>query len=113
MKTMTLVAFAAVLLAGTAASAADGDDNAFKLANKSTVPAIQFFTMLKSGKWSNDWLSTPLAAGATRAMHFNAGDDRCEIRTRVVFADQSEFDTPVNYCDVDNVVLTDKTIFTQ
>ncbi|CCW19459.1 hypothetical protein EBBID32_38250 [Sphingobium indicum BiD32] len=42
-----------------------------------------------------------------------AGDERCEVQTRVVFADASEFNSPVDYCGVTNLVVTDKNMFTR
>jgi hypothetical protein len=110
---MLLAALLTTTLAGAPALAADGDDYTFKLVNKSSVDAIQFYTKLQNGKWSNDWLSTPVKPGASRQMTFKGGDTRCEVQTRVVFSDQSEFDTPVDYCKIDNVVVTDKELFTQ
>ncbi|MEJ7927755.1 hypothetical protein WG908_13445 [Sphingobium sp. AN641] len=109
----TLFAAAAFGLSPAAHAADDGDDNAFVLVNKSTVDAVQFFTMNKNGNWSNDWLKLPIKPGATRPLKFFAGDERCEIRTRIVFSDASEFDTAIDYCGIANVVVTDKTMFTQ
>jgi hypothetical protein len=100
-------------LAGSIARADDGDDNKFVLINKSTVDAIQFYTQRKDGTWSKDWLATPLKPGQSRPLHFFAGDARCEVKTRIVFSDTSEFNTPVDYCGTTNVVVTDKTLITQ
>jgi hypothetical protein len=111
MKKLALLATAGALVLGSAASADDGDDNAFKLVNQSKVTATIMTTMLTSGQWSNNWLATPLSAGQTRAMRFKAGDDRCEIRTRVAFSDGSEFDTKVNYCGTESVILTDQNLY--
>lgn len=104
---------AALLIAAPAARADDGDDNAFVLVNKSTVDAIQFYTKRKDGSWSNDWLKMPVKPATTRALKFFAGDERCEVQTRIVFADASEFNSPVDYCGVTNLVVTDKSMFTQ
>lgn len=104
---------AALLLTAPAAHADDGDDNAFVLVNKSTVDAIQFFTKRKNGTWSGDWLKLPVKPATTRALKFFEGDERCEVQTRVVFADASEFNSPVDYCGVTNLVVTDKNMFTQ
>ncbi|MEG8222989.1 hypothetical protein OSJ57_20590 [Sphingomonas sp. HH69] len=104
---------AAMLLAAPAAHADDGDDNAFILVNKSSVDAIQFYTKRKNGTWSNDWLRLPIKPATTRALKFNEGDERCEVQTRIVFADASEFNSAVDYCGVTNLVVTDKNMFTQ
>lgn len=114
MKLRLLALLAATcVLAAAPARADDGDDNAFILVNKSTVDAIQFFTKRKDGTWSNDWLKLPVKPGAMRPLKFFAGDERCEIRTRVVFADASEFDAPVDYCGTTNLIVTDKNMFAQ
>ena len=104
---------AALLIAAPAAQADDGDDNAFVLVNKSTVDAIQFFTKRKDGSWSKDWLKMPVKPATTRSLKFFEGDERCEVQTRIVFSDGSEFDSPVDYCGVTNLVVTDKNMFTQ
>ncbi|QGP80038.1 hypothetical protein [Sphingobium sp. CAP-1] len=114
MKFRAFALIAATCLAAPATAwANDGDDNAFILINKSTVDAIQFYTKRKDGSWSNDWLKLPVKPGAQRALKFFAGDERCEVGTRVVFADGSEFNSPVDYCGVTNLVVTDKNMFTQ
>lgn len=114
MKTMIYAAMLGAMFAGTAASANDGDDFTFNLINKSSVPAIQFFTARKDGSWSRDWLKTPIESGETRKLSFyDKTDQRCEVRTRVVFGDASEFDTKVDYCGKSAVVVTDKNLFTQ
>ncbi|WP_062731188.1 hypothetical protein [Sphingobium abikonense] len=104
---------AALLIAAPAAQADDGDDNAFVLVNKSTVDAIQFFTKRKDGTWSKDWLKMPVKPATSRSLKFFEGDERCEVQTRIVFADASEFDSPVDYCGVTNLIVTDKNMFTQ
>ncbi|ETI65354.1 hypothetical protein C100_02490 [Sphingobium sp. C100] len=114
MKSLIAAVSAAMLLAiAPAAHAGDDDDNAFVLVNKSTVDAIQFYTKRKDGSWSNDWLKLPVKPGATRPLKFFAGDERCEVQTRVVFADASEFNSPVDYCGVTNLIVTDDKMFTQ
>jgi hypothetical protein len=114
MKTVACLAILGSLLTASAASANDGDDFTFKLINKSTEPAIQFYTIRKDGKWSGDWLKTPILPGQTRQMNFkDPTDTRCEVRTRVVFGDASEFDTSVDYCGTTAVVVTDKNLITQ
>jgi hypothetical protein len=113
MKKIAVMTAAGAMLIGSAALADDGDDYAFKLINQSKVTATILTTMRVNGQWSNNWLATPLSAGQTRALRFNAssGDTRCEIRTRVAFSDGSEFDTKVNYCGTESLVLTDQNLY--
>ena len=112
MNKLALLTAAGALLMSSAALADDGDDYAFKLVNQSKATATIMTTILVNGQWSSNWLSTPLSAGQTRALRFNSsGDTRCEIRTRVAFSDGSEFDTKVNYCGTESVILTDENLF--
>jgi len=41
------------------------------------------------------------------------GDERCKVQTRVVFADARAFTSPVDYCGVTNLVVTDRNMFTE
>jgi hypothetical protein len=114
MLKLTLAAIGAALMFAPVAQAADdGDDYKFVLINKSTVDAIQFFTTKKAGGWSNDWLKLPIKPGEKRPLtFFKSDDDRCTIKTRIVFADKSEFNNDVDYCGISSVIVTDETMFT-
>lgn len=115
MKTKLLLAAAAAacMFAATSASAQDGDDYRFTLVNSSAVSAIEFKTMRKNGTWSGNWLTTVIKPAGKRAMVFNEGDDRCEIRTSITFSDGSKFDTPVDYCGVTEVIATDEKLYSR
>ena len=114
MKTkLMLAAAAASLFAATAASAQDNDDYRFTLVNSSAASAIEFVTMRKNGTWSANWLSSVIKPAGKRALVFNEGDDRCEIRTRITFSDGSKFDTLVDYCGVTEVIATDETLYSR
>ena len=113
MKTLIGLAFAASMLIAPAALAQDGDDYRFVLVNSSAASAIEFVTLRKNGTWSSNWLSSVIKPAGKRALVFNEGDDRCEIRTRITFSDGSKFDTKVNYCDVTEVIATDETLYSR
>jgi hypothetical protein len=113
MKTMFAIAAAAATLLVVPAIAQDGDDYRFTLVNHSAVSAIEFVTMRKDGRWSGNWLRTPIKPADKRPLVFAGGDDRCEIRTRITFSDGSKFDTPVDYCGVTQVIATDETLYSQ
>lgn len=103
---MGLAAAVAGLLLVTSA-AQDGDDYAFDLFNDTEVAVTQLNTKLTNGQWSSNWLRTRVAPGESRPMRFNAGDDRCEIQTRVTFVDGSYFDGTVNYCGKETLIVTE------
>lgn len=105
-KALMLAAAAACLLAAAPAAAQDGDDWSFTLKNRSPVAVTQFNTF-RNGRWSSNWLKSAIPPAGSRALHFNGGD-QCEERTRVTFRDGSYFDGVVDYCDTDNVVVSDE-----
>jgi hypothetical protein len=113
MKHGVYFAAAGLLLGSSAAFASDGDDYAFKLLNVSKATATLFATEMPSGKWSRNWLSSPIGPGQSRALRFKAGDERCEVRTRVVFSDGSEFDTKIDYCGTETIKLTDDNLYVE
>lgn len=102
---MGIAAIAAgFLLVGSIAQ--DGDDYAFDLFNDSGVVVTQLNTKKTDGQWSSNWLRTTVQPGESRPMRFNAGDSRCEIQTRVTFADDSYFDRTLNFCDKETLMVT-------
>ena len=113
MKNVVRIAAIAGMVLASAAQADDGDDNKFKLRNNSAASAIEFVTVLKNGKWSTNWLSTPIKPAQVRALTFKEGDDRCEIRTRITFSDGSKFDTPIDYCGIEEVIATDEKLYSK
>lgn len=112
MKILVAAAAAGMLFTGSAALALtqDGDDYSFQLTNRSPVAITQFNTKRSNGSWSSNWLRTQVAPGQVRAMRFNTGDDRCEVVTRVTFADESYFEDTVNYCGANAISVTDDTM---
>lgn len=111
MKTFARIAAAAVLFACTPALAQDGDDWKFQLVNHSDTPISGVYTIRRDGKWSGNWIKTLIAPTRFFNMTFkDPADTRCEVRTRIVFTDGSEYDTPVNYCDITKVIVNDETI---
>lgn len=113
MKTMIRLALASALLVPAAASAQDKDDYRFTLVNSSAASAIEFATQRKNGTWSANWLRSPIKPAEKRALVFAEGDDRCEVTTRISFSDGSKFETPVDYCDISEVIATDETLYSK
>lgn len=113
MKLKLTVAALAAVIACTPAVAQDDDDYRFVLVNSSAASAIEFKTMRKDGKWTANWLRTPIKPADKRPLVFNEGDDRCEIRTRIGFSDGSHFDTPIDYCGITQVIATDEDLYSK
>lgn len=109
---LTLAALAAAIACAPAV-AQDNDDYRFVLVNSSAASAIEFKTMRQDGTWSSNWLRTPIKPAEKRALVFNEGDDRCEVRTRIGFSDGSYFDTPVDYCGISQVIATDEDLYSK
>ena len=97
-------AMAGLLLAG---SGADGDDFAFDLFNHTKVAVTQLNPKLPDGRWSSNWLKVRVGPGISTPLRFtDPNDTRCEIQTRVTFADGSYFDDTLNYCNKDTLIVT-------
>ena len=97
-------AMAGLMLAG---AGADGDDFAFDLFNDTKVAVTQLNTKLPNGKWSSNWLKVRVGPGISTPLRFtDPNDTRCEIQTRVTFADGSYFDDTVSYCNKDTLMVT-------
>ncbi|HEY0114703.1 MAG TPA: hypothetical protein VGB54_03175 [Allosphingosinicella sp.] len=110
MKLWMAAAAAGLMFAGSTAIAQDGDDYAFDLYNASSVPVTQLNTRMPSGAWSSNWLRTQVRPGESRPMRFTGGDDRCEIVTRVTFADDSYFEDTVDYCNKETLTVSNRTM---
>ncbi|RYY24186.1 MAG: hypothetical protein EOP62_18005 [Sphingomonadales bacterium] len=114
MKTISRLAAAAILFACTPVMAQDNNDWKFQLVNHSGVAISAVYTIKRDGKWSSNWIKTLIAPTRTFNMSFyDTQDTRCEIRTRIVFTDGSEYDTPVDYCGITKVIVNDETITSQ
>jgi hypothetical protein len=108
------IAATAALLAAAPAIAQDGDDWKFQFVNRSGTAVSAFYTIKADGKWSSNWIKTQIAPSRSFNMSFyDAKDERCEVRTRIVFTDGSEFDTPVDYCGITKVIVNDETMFSE
>jgi hypothetical protein len=113
---LTLAALAAAIACAPAAAqdAPDNDDWRFVLFNSSAVSAIEFRTVRKDGQWSGNWLKTPMKPAERRTMVFkDENDRRCEVRTHIGFSDGSEFDTPIDYCGITEVIATDEQLYSK
>lgn len=102
------------LLAGPAAAQSDlhADDWSFNFFNDSSFTVMEFRVTEKSGRFSHNWLSAPMAPGIGLTMEFTDPlDTRCEILTRVVFHDGAVFDGTVNYCGTAIVTATDDWLY--
>ncbi|MGA0595041.1 hypothetical protein [Enterovirga sp. CN4-39] len=113
MKKRVLACAVAALcgLFAQAASAQRGDDKRFGLINE-TRDDIREFKIFANGRWSNNWLSRPLAAGRRSNMAFRAaGPSTCAgLRTRAVInngspyrVDEQVIEQVVNYCGLRNL----------
>ena len=105
-----MAAAAAGLMFATSGATDDGDDYAFNLVNASSVAVTQLNTKRTDGSWSANWLRVRVLPGTTQAMRFAEGDTRCEIVTRVTFADDTYFEDTVDYCGKETLRVSNRTM---
>ena len=117
MKTLflsALGALSALALAGPASAQADGDYYTFDLVNQTNVTILTFQTArmgntpsVPDSAFSADWMPTRvLSAGDTVAMRFFDSDDACVYVVKVTFEGGGEFKSPLDFCNLEYVVVT-------
>lgn len=106
-KVLTMVS-AALMLAAVSAPASAGSWT-FGVVNEASDVVIGFRTE-EGGAWSDNWLTEAIAPGDVFEMDFGTDEGVCEVRTQVLFADNSYFDYMVDYCEVSNLYLYDDEI---
>ncbi|WP_395651419.1 hypothetical protein [Brevundimonas sp.] len=111
MRTMIGALVGAVLLAavgGAASAEPDGDDYTFTLYNRSGQTVLTFQTARTNGSWSNDWIPTRVVEdGDDVDMRFFNSEDECEYDTKVVMEDGSEYYETIDYCEIEDVYVTE------
>lgn len=99
---------ASLIFVGSTAMTQDRNDWAFEFRNNSGYAVTQINTRRPDGSWSTNWLRSRIAAGARVNLEFyDANDTRCEVVTRVTFANDEYFEDSVDYCNKDVVIVTD------
>ena len=101
---------AAMLLAvgGAANATPDGDDYTFTLHNASEQTVLTFQTGKPNGTYSQDWIPTRVLESMDDVnMLFYDSEDECEYYTKVVMADGTEYEEKIDYCEIEDVYVTD------
>ena len=110
------LAGAAMLLAvgGAANATPDGDDYTFTLHNASEQTVLTFQTGKPNGTYSQDWIPTRVLESFDEVdMRFYNSEDECEYYTKVVMADGTEYEEKIDYCEIEDVYVTDEGFYAE
>ncbi|CAN5212865.1 hypothetical protein BH10PSE2_BH10PSE2_11860 [soil metagenome] len=117
MKTLTGALVSAALLlgvCGTAHAEPDGDDYTFTLHNISGQTVVTFQTGKPNGVWSRDWIPTRVVEDSDDVdMRFNNSEDECEYYSKVVMADGTQYVEKIDYCEIEDVYVTDEGFYAE
>jgi len=115
---MTIGALTGLLLlamtAGSAVAEPDGDDYTFTLYNASSQTVLTFQTARTNGSWSNDWIPTRVLEENDQVnMRFFDSEEECEYNTKVTMADGTEYYETIDYCEIEDVYVTDNGFYAE
>ena len=117
MRTMIGALLGAAMLAavsGVASAEPDGDDYTFTLYNASSQTVLTFQSARTNGGWSNDWIPTRVVEEGDQVdMRFHDSEDDCDYDTKVTMADGTEYYETIDYCEIEDVYVTDEGFYAE